>query len=96
MGLVALEAVAAGLPLVLRDTGVFRELFGSDGALFPSDADSFAAALKSLRHDPAARTSAAANAAEHAGAYGAEVVAERAVELSTNPGRGSERQVIVE
>ena len=56
LGLVALEAEAAGLPLVLRDIGVFRELFGSDGALVPSDADSFAAALKSLRHDPAART----------------------------------------
>ncbi|WP_154794042.1 glycosyltransferase family 4 protein [Occultella kanbiaonis] len=80
-GLVALEAAAASLPIVLRDITVFRELFGADGALFPSDAAGFAEAVESLRLDPKARATAATNAEQLAHTYGAEVVAQSAADL---------------
>jgi glycosyltransferase-like protein len=43
-GLAAMEALAAGVPLVARDLAVLREVFGG-AALFGSDPSTFAAAL---------------------------------------------------
>lgn len=46
-GLAAMEALAAGVPLVTRDLPVLREVFG-DVALFASTAPGFAAAMRAV------------------------------------------------
>lgn len=50
-GLAAMEALAAGVPVVARDLPVLREVFG-DSVLFGSDPRSIAAALDTLLTDP--------------------------------------------
>ncbi len=51
-GLAAMEALAAGVPLVVRDLPVFREVF-ADTALYGADPDTLAAALgRSVSGDP--------------------------------------------
>lgn len=65
-GLAAMEALAAGVPLVARDLPVLREVF--DGAaLFATDQGGFAAALAEAldRPDPARRRRGEALAAAH-------------------------------
>jgi len=54
-GLACIEALAAGLPVVVPDSGVFRELLAltGGGALVPpDDAEALTEALRSLRDDP--------------------------------------------
>ena len=48
---VALEALAAGRPVVTRDLPVLREVFGST-ARFASDVDGFAAEISAALADP--------------------------------------------
>lgn len=50
-GLAALEALAAGRPVVTRDLPVLREVFGST-ARFASDVDGFAAEISAALADP--------------------------------------------
>jgi glycosyltransferase-like protein len=65
-GLAAMEALAAGVPLVVRDLPVLREVFGA-AARFATDAPSFAATLATAlgRDDPARRTAGQHLAARH-------------------------------
>ncbi|MCW2778667.1 MAG: glycosyl transferase family 1, partial [Frankiales bacterium] len=51
-GLVAMEALAAGVPVVLRDLPVFREVFG-DAVRYGTDPVSLAAAMTAPPLDPA-------------------------------------------
>lgn len=65
-GLAAMEALAAGVPLVLRDLPVLREVFGPAArfAATPDDlADQLGRAL--THHDPALRTAGRELAAGH-------------------------------
>ncbi len=55
-GIVLVEAMAAGLPVVASDIAGYREVtrHGSEGLLVaPSDAESLAAGVRQLLHDPA-------------------------------------------
>jgi glycosyltransferase-like protein len=65
-GLAAMEALAAGVPLVTRDLPVLREVFGG-AARFADGPDTFAAELfRALRHhDPALRQAGRALAGRH-------------------------------
>jgi glycosyltransferase-like protein len=72
-GLAAMEALAAGVPLVTRDLPVLREVFGG-AARFGADASGLAAALgAALDHpDPALAAAGRALAARHTWAAAAE------------------------
>ena len=72
-GLAAMEALAAGVPLVTRDLPVLREVFGG-AARFGADASGLAAALgEALSHpDPALTAAGRALAARHTWAAAAE------------------------
>jgi glycosyltransferase-like protein len=65
-GLAAMEALAAGVPLVTRDLPVLREVFGG-AALFGSDAPGLAAALGDAldRPDPARAAAGRSQTARH-------------------------------
>ncbi|GAA1783200.1 MSMEG_0565 family glycosyltransferase [Luedemannella flava] len=66
-GLAAMEALAAGVPLVVRDLPVLREVFGA-AARFAADPAGLAAALGDALHagaDPARRAAGRALAARH-------------------------------
>ncbi len=65
-GLAAMEALAAGTPVVVRDLPVFREVFG-DTVLYGSGPESLAAALRDAidRPDPARSARGRALAAAH-------------------------------
>lgn len=65
-GLAAMEALAAGVPVVVRDLPVLREIFGT-AARFATDAPTFAAALATAltRDDPARRAAGHDLAAGH-------------------------------
>lgn len=72
-GLAAMEALAAGVPLIARDLPVLREVFGS-AARFATTPDTFAAQLRrALRtDDPARRAAGRQLAARHTWAAAAE------------------------
>jgi glycosyltransferase involved in cell wall biosynthesis len=72
-GLAAMEALAAGVPVVTRDLPVLREVFGG-AARFGTDASGLAAALgDALDHpDPALTEAGRALAARHTWAAAAE------------------------
>jgi glycosyltransferase involved in cell wall biosynthesis len=65
-GLAAMEALAAGVPLVTRDLPVLREVFGG-AALFGADPPGIAAALGEAldRLDPARTAAGRSLAARH-------------------------------
>jgi glycosyltransferase-like protein len=63
-GLAAMEALAAGRPLVARDLPVLREVFG-DAASFAGDPAGFAAALLAAGDDPRRRATGQALADRH-------------------------------
>jgi glycosyltransferase-like protein len=65
-GLAAMEALAAGVPVVVRDLPVLREVFGT-AARFATDAPTFAATLTTAltRDDPARRAAGHDLAARH-------------------------------
>ena len=55
-GIPVLEAMAAGRPLVLSDTAVFRELTEGQGAYFPAeDSHALAGAIQAVLHDQEAQ-----------------------------------------
>lgn len=55
-GTAAIEAMAHGIPVVVSDTGVLRQVVGEGGLVFPQDdADALAAALRRLLDDPGER-----------------------------------------
>jgi len=61
LGTAAIEAMAAGLPVVASDAGGLPETVAGYGRLFPrGDADALAALLRSLAQDPAQRQAIAA------------------------------------
>ncbi len=63
--LVALEAMASGLPVVISDLGGIRDIVGSAGTLIPpGDYDALTEALNRLVHNPLLRT-AIGTAARH-------------------------------
>jgi glycosyltransferase-like protein len=72
-GLAAMEALAAGVPLVTRDLPVFREVFGS-AARFAAEPQAFADALFTAmtEDDPAARAAGRDLAYRHTWAAAAE------------------------
>jgi glycosyltransferase-like protein len=57
-GLAAMEALVAGVPVVLRDLPVLREVFGGSGARFATDPAGFAAKLRAalIERDPVRRS----------------------------------------
>ncbi|GIH21795.1 glycosyl transferase family 1 [Acrocarpospora phusangensis] len=60
-GLAAMEALAAGVPLVTRDLPVFREVFG-DAARYAADVPAFAAAIREAADVPGPARRAAGRA----------------------------------
>jgi len=72
-GLAAMEALAAGVPLVTRDLPVLREVFGS-AARFASEPNGFADALFAAmtEDDPVARAAGRDLASRHTWAAAAE------------------------
>ncbi len=65
-----LEAMAAGLPVVAADIGVFREI-GGDAALYcdPHDDDAIASSMERVLRDPAAREGLVARGFERVNEY---------------------------
>ncbi len=63
-GIVAVEAQAAGVPLIAFDTGPLREVTGGHGALLvdPFNTSAFASALLAVLGDPSLRAAAATEA----------------------------------
>jgi len=98
-GLVLLEAMASGAPVVASDIGGYREVIddGRQGMLVaPEDPQALAAALVSLLHNPARRHEMSVQGREKAGQYAWPVVAARVLEyyqsvreriLAASPGR---------
>lgn len=78
-GLVAIEAAAAGLPVVLRDLPVFRQLFGD--AHVACAEDEFAAVLDRLAGDPAFRALRQERARGLAASFGLPRMIDRHIEL---------------
>jgi glycosyltransferase-like protein len=70
-GLAVLEAMAAGLPVVVSDVPVFREYLTDDDAVFvpPADPDALAAAMMRLAEDGELRKRLAARGPELAGRF---------------------------
>jgi glycosyltransferase-like protein len=60
-GMAAMEAMAAGVPVVTRDLPVLREVFGG-AAAFAADPAGFADAIRGAAHEPAAARIAAGRA----------------------------------
>ena len=93
-GLAAMEALAAGVPLVTRDLPVLREVFGP-AARFATGPAGFAAALRDAldRPDPARRDAGRELAASHAGDTAAARPAElyRTGAAAAGPGAGGGR-----
>jgi glycosyltransferase-like protein len=83
-GLVVLEAMASGLPVVATDIPVFAEYLtdGTDAVLAPvGDAAALAAALERVATDPALRARLVAGGAEVVGRFTWEASARRHVEI---------------
>lgn len=70
-GLAVLEAMAAGLPVVVSDVPVFREYLSDDDALLvpPADPDALAAAMTQLAEDGEIRKRLAARGPDLAGRF---------------------------
>ncbi len=90
-GLTPLEALAHGVPVVVGDTAVAREVYG-EAALYvpPGDLDAAAAAIERLLVDAAARAAALARAAELLPRYSWERAAERTLAVLEGAARGAE------
>jgi glycosyltransferase involved in cell wall biosynthesis len=82
-GLAALEAMAAGTPVVAGDLGALRELCGADAALLvrPGDAAAMAGALERVLDDNGLARRLALAGRERAGAYGSSRIASRMARL---------------
>ena len=80
-GLAIIEAAAAGLPLVLRDLGTYRPLFG-DSYIAGDDA-TFVDEIASLRDDSELRASSQRRALDISARFDADRLAERLLDVYT-------------
>lgn len=82
-GIVALEAMAAGLPVATYDVGHLRDIIGDGGIFSPvGDVEGLAAAISELAGDPGLRRRMGANGRARAvSQFGPEVVGARIREL---------------
>lgn len=83
-GLVILEAMASGIPVIASDIPSFREIIsdGSDGRLFKlEDADALSKAVIALYQDPHLRKELSRNAFEKATRYSWENIADKYISL---------------
>ena len=90
-GLTPLEALVRGVPVVVYDTAVAREIYG-DAAIYatPGDLDAAAAAIERLLVDPAARAAALARADAVLPRYSWERAADRTLAALERAARGGD------
>ncbi len=81
MALVALEAMAAGLPVIATDVPGNAELIGGRGLLAAPDATALAAAIDAVAADRGLRTELAQRCADAANAYTWDAVADRVEQI---------------
>ena len=81
-GQVAVEAMAAGLPVVAYDLPIYREIFPTGMVKTPlEDIEAFARETLAVLDDPARRDAAVAASRERAAAFDWQAIAEREMEI---------------
>lgn len=82
-GSAAIEAMAHGVPVIVSDTGVLKQVVGEGGLVFPQDdADALASQLRRLLDDPAERARIGADGRRRViSSFSSEALARRQMEF---------------